>query len=44
MIIQSLSIVVPAPCPNSCQFCVSKMHIDDTYQNQIEQNIRFRDL
>jgi len=37
MKIQSLSIHVPAKCPNKCSFCVSRMH-DDTYENLIEKN------
>lgn len=43
MNIQSLSIVVPAGCPNRCRFCVSKLH-EDAHQNQMEKNRRFRDL
>lgn len=43
MQIQSLSVCVPAGCPNNCKFCVSKMHRGD-YTNQIEDNKRFRDL
>src|SRR5512133_3691521 len=43
MVIQSLSIAVPASCPNACGFCVSRMHSED-YANQIEKNKRFRDL
>lgn len=43
MNIQSLSIVVPAGCPNHCRFCVSKLH-GDAHQNQMEKNRRFRDL
>lgn len=43
MIIQSLSIAVPAGCPNKCQFCVAQMH-EEIYVNQIEKNLRFRDL
>ena len=43
MTIQSLSIDVPAGCPNNCEFCVAKMHRED-YVNQIEKNLRFRDL
>ena len=43
MTIQSLSIEVPAGCPNNCSFCVAKMHEED-YANQIEKNLRFRDL
>jgi sulfatase maturation enzyme AslB (radical SAM superfamily) len=41
--IQSLSVCVPGGCPNECKFCVSKMH-ESPYQNQIEKNLRFRDL
>jgi sulfatase maturation enzyme AslB (radical SAM superfamily) len=41
--IQSLSICVPAGCPNRCKFCVSRMH-HENYQNQIEKNLRFYDL
>ncbi len=43
MNIQSLSIAVPAGCPNKCKFCVAHMHHED-YINQIEENMRFRDL
>ena len=43
MNVQSLSVVVPGGCPNSCKFCVSKMK-KDKYVNQIEGNLRFRDL
>jgi hypothetical protein len=43
MKIQSLSICVPAPCPNKCKFCVAHMHRGD-YQNQIEKNQKFRRL
>jgi molybdenum cofactor biosynthesis enzyme MoaA len=43
MNIQSLSIAVPAGCPNKCQFCVARMNHED-YVNQIEENMRFRDL
>jgi len=43
MVIQSLSIAVPAGCPNRCGFCVARMH-DEDYANQIEKNRRFRDL
>ena len=43
MTVQSLSIAVPAGCPNACRFCVSRMHEED-YTNQIEKNLRFRDL
>lgn len=43
MVIQSLSIAVPAGCPNKCKFCVAQMH-EETYCNQIEKNLRFRDL
>jgi hypothetical protein len=46
MIIQSLSIVVPGGCPNSCGCCVSQLHAerDDLYRNQIEKNYQFEDL
>lgn len=43
MQIQSLSICVPAGCPNDCKFCVSKMK-RGLYSNQIEGNNAFRDL
>lgn len=43
MKIQSLSISVPASCCNRCKFCVAHMH-EDRVVNQIEKNIRFRDL
>lgn len=43
MIIQSLSIAVPAGCTNNCSFCVAHMHRED-YCNQIEKNRRFTDL
>lgn len=43
MNIQSLSICVPGGCPNNCAFCVAKMH-EEQYKNQIEKNMRFRDL
>jgi len=43
MQIQSLSICVPAGCPNNCKFCVSQMK-RDRYTNQIEGNKAFRDL
>lgn len=43
MQIQSLSVCVPAGCPNDCKFCVSKMKRDQ-YKNQIEGNRAFRDL
>jgi len=36
MKIQSLSIHVPAKCPNKCRFCVSHMH-SDQYENLIEK-------
>jgi len=35
MEIQSLSVCVPCGCPNSCKFCVSRMH-DNLYPNMIE--------
>lgn len=43
MNVQSLSVVVPGGCPNKCKFCVADMH-DEEYFNQIEKNLRFRDL
>jgi molybdenum cofactor biosynthesis enzyme MoaA len=43
MQIQSLSVDVPAKCPNDCYFCVAKMNQED-YANQIEKNLRFRQL
>jgi molybdenum cofactor biosynthesis enzyme MoaA len=43
MKIQSLSIDVPASCPNDCRFCVAHMHRED-YINHIEDNHRFRHL
>ena len=42
MVIQSLSVAVPAPCPNACGFCVSRMHSED-YPDHIEKNKRFRE-
>lgn len=46
MVIQSLSCVVPATCPNRCKFCVSHLHEKDraTYRNHIEKNRQFKDL
>jgi hypothetical protein len=41
--IQSLSVCVPAGCPNKCKFCVSRMHAS-THADHIEKNLRFRDL
>lgn len=41
--VQSLSVCVPGGCPNACKFCVSRMHLSP-YVDQIEKNIRFRDL
>lgn len=43
MKIQSLSIAVPAGCPNRCSFGVCEMH-RGKYLNQIENNRRFTDL
>lgn len=43
MQIQSLSVCVPAGCPNNCKFCVSKMK-RKLYKNQIEHSEGFRDL
>jgi sulfatase maturation enzyme AslB (radical SAM superfamily) len=42
--IQTLSLVVPAGCPNRCRFCVSRLHREDKYINQIEKNTRFKHL
>ncbi|MBN2443682.1 MAG: radical SAM protein, partial [Spirochaetales bacterium] len=44
MEIQTLSIVVPAGCPNKCRFCVSRLHDDNEYINQVEENTRFKHL
>ncbi len=45
MEIQSVSILVPGGCPNSCACCVSKLHSDtDSYQNQLEDNYQFEAL
>jgi len=44
MEVQTLSVVVPAGCPNRCRFCVSALHEDDEYANQIEKNRRFKHL
>lgn len=44
MDIQSLSIVVPAGCPNNCHFCVSRMHAETRYENFIERDRAQRDL
>jgi len=35
MNIQSLSIAIPGGCPNSCKFCVSKLHKDIKYPNKM---------
>lgn len=43
MEIQSLSVCVPAGCPNNCKFCVSKMKGDE-YPNHIEKKQAFRGL
>lgn len=37
MEIQSLSICVPAGCPNNCKFCVSRMR-RETYVNKMEKD------
>lgn len=39
MNVQSLSIAVPAGCPNKCRFCVSKMR-DTKYENLVWSNER----
>lgn len=44
MEIQTLSIVVPAGCPNGCRFCVSRLRNTNEYINQIEKNKRFKHL
>jgi sulfatase maturation enzyme AslB (radical SAM superfamily) len=41
--VQSLSVCVPAGCPNKCKFCISRMH-SSVYEDQIEKNLRFFDL
>lgn len=43
MEIQSLSVCVPADCPNNCKFCVAQME-RDYYKNQLENNWRFHHL
>lgn len=44
MIIQSLSVVVPAKrCINHCEFCVACMR-DEPYIDQLDENSRFYDL
>ncbi len=43
MNIKTLSVVVPAGCPNKCKFCVSRLH-SEKYANQIEKNRKFRRL
>jgi sulfatase maturation enzyme AslB (radical SAM superfamily) len=43
MDMQSLSICVPAGCPNKCKFCCAAMQ-RGKYSDQIEKNRRFRDL
>lgn len=43
MKVQSLSVCVPAGCPNSCKFCVSKQKRGQ-YVDQIEGNEAFRHL
>lgn len=44
MMIQSLSVVVPAQrCINRCEFCVARMR-DEPYCDQIDDNNRFYDL
>lgn len=43
MKIQSLSLAVPAGCPNNCKFCVA--HMDRTkYTNHMEENYQFHHL
>ena len=44
MVIQSLSVVVPAKrCINHCEFCVACMR-DEPYADQLDDNNRFYDL
>lgn len=44
MVIQSLSVVVPAKrCINHCEFCVACMR-DEPYTDQLDENNRFYDL
>ena len=44
MIIQSLSVVVPnKACMNECQFCVSRMRVDD-YENKLTEKNEHYDL
>lgn len=44
MVIQSLSVVVPAKrCINRCEFCVACMR-DEPYVDQLDENNRFYDL
>lgn len=44
MVIQSLSVVVPAKrCINRCEFCVACMR-DEPYADQLDDNNRFYDL
>ena len=44
MVIQSLSVVVPAKrCINRCEFCVACMR-DEPYADQLDENNRFYDL
>lgn len=43
MQIQSLSICVPAKCPNHCKFCVAHMH-EEKYKDQLNCNMPFYDL
>jgi hypothetical protein len=40
---QSLSILVPAACPNNCACCVSKLH-DSPYKDQLGNNFQFENL
>ena len=43
MEVQSLSVCVPAGCPNKCKFCVSRMH-SSNFKDQLEDNLPFYDL
>ena len=42
-IIQTLSLDVPAKCPNNCRYCVAKTHSND-YPNNLNPNGEFFDV
>lgn len=42
MEIQSLSVCVPAKCPNKCKFCVSRMHEND-YERRVYSDDPYAD-